>query len=433
MGVTGMSVACFLGGVGVDVLASDSRDALDPGSEARLRDAGVTVTLGANHVRPGDTVVISPGIPPGATLFREAHALGSEVISEPELFARCFGGPIVAITGTDGKSTVTTWIAHLLAVSGIGAVAGGNLGNPLIEEIGRAEMEIGVLEISAFQLITTPALAPAVALVTNLADDHLDHFGGDRVAYAAAKRRLVELCRPGATLIRADNDAAIGGWSAADGVHTHRYGSAATSAAWMEADALWLSTEEHGFVRLGDRGGLQLVGLHNAWNALGASIAAYAAGADLDAIREGLQSYTALPHRCAVIRTLRGVRWVNDSKGTTPHATSAALSGMSDPVVLIAGGSDKGADFDSLGALVRQHTRHVLLIGETAEAIATAIGPGHPVENSSTLEAAVERAAAIARPGDTVLLSPACASFDMFESYARRGECFEALVLRLSE
>ena len=433
MGVTGVAVARFLAARGVDVLATDARESLDPAIMESLLEAGVTLSLGANEVRAGDAVVISPGIPPGADIFRHAHAISSEVMSEPELFARCHSGPVVAITGTDGKSTVTTWIAHLLEASGIGAVAGGNLGNPLIEEVGRVGMDVAVLEISAFQLITTATLAPAVALVTNLADDHLDHFGGDRGAYAAAKRRLVDLCDQGSVLIRADHDPTINAWPIAPGVRSLGYGPSPSSTAWCDEETLWLSTEEHGAVHIGKRCELKLVGEHNVSNALGASIAAYASGASIDGIREGLRTYEALPHRCAVVRSRRGVRWVNDSKGTTPHATAAALAGTRESVVLIAGGSDKGADFASLGQLLRERTRHVILLGETAPAIAEAVGPAHSVERVASLADAVDRAADHAVAGEIVLLSPACASFDMFRSYQDRGERFEALVEALPE
>ena len=433
MGRTGISVACFLASRGVDVLASDSRTSLEPHTRALLSTAGVELSLGGNEVRGGDVVVISPGIRPGSRAFQDAHVRGAEVISEPELFARLFDGPIVAVTGTDGKSTVTTWIEHLLKLSGIGAMAGGNLGNPLIENVEDPGLEVGVLEISAFQLITTHSLVPAVALVTNLSEDHLDHFGGDESAYAAAKRRLVDLCIPQSTLFRADSEREILNWSRAGGGVSHRYGGMQGSGAWFEGDGIWISTEEHGPVQVGRRSELQLVGIHNAVNAVGAAGAAYAAGAEIEAIREGLGSYSGLPHRCVVVRTRRGVRWINDSKATTPNATAAALTGLDAPVVLIAGGSEKGVDYRGLGALLRQHASRLLLIGETADALEEAVGPLHPVERFPSLEAAVERADALTESGETVLLSPASASFDMFESYAARGERFESLVRALPE
>ena len=430
LGRTGISTTRYLAQNGVDVLASDQRTELPAGVAEELRDLGATISLGANQVREGDLVVISPGIAPHNPLFQEAHDRGSEVISEPELFARQFNKPIIAITGTDGKSTVTTWTAHLLNEGGVRAVAGGNLGNPLVDELSRPELEVAVLEISAFQLITTPSLVPAVAAVTNLADDHLDYFDGDAQAYANAKKHLVDLSRPETLVILPSDNEPPRIWSdSADGISVHvgleRWPD---MAGWLEDGKLMIQLPGEAPEFLIRKDELRLVGLHNVRNALYASLIARWFGVTQSAIRHGLASYEALPHRCRVVRRLDGVRYINDSKATTPNATMAALSGIEGSIVLIVGGSDKGSDYTELGAAIREQSRLVIAMGATAHEILDAVGPAHPQMLVSDLQAALSCARERALAGDVVLLSPACASFDQFKNYGHRGDVFTALV-----
>ncbi len=434
LGRTGIAVARYLGSHGVDVVASDSRSDLDPATQQELEDLGVQICLGDNPIRPGDTVVISPGIPPHHPLFQRAVAAGSEVISEPELFARCFGRPIIAITGTDGKSTVTTWTHHLLQHGGINALVGGNLGNPLIVDADHDSADVAVLEISAFQLVTTDSLIPAIAAVTNLADDHLDHFDGDRDRYIAAKKRLVDLCQPGSLIIRASDDPILSSWQLPAGTLDQRIGLVAAAGVhgWVEDGWLVLSPGDKTIPVL-PVNELPLVGSHNIRNALFASSMALHMGVSLDAIQAGLKTYEALPHRCTLVRCLNDVQYINDSKATTPNATMAALIGLEAPVILIVGGSDKGADYTDLGQAIGKYTRAVIGIGQTGPEILAAVPSHHPAHNAKDLATAINRARILAQAGDIVLLSPACASYDQFENYGHRGEIFTHLVEQVSD
>ena len=440
LGRTGVPVALYLARRGVDVLATDSREDLDPALRAELRDAGVHTELGRNRVREGDLVVISPGIKPASDLHKEAHARGAEVVSEPELFARCFDGPIVAVTGTDGKSTVTTWTAHLLEQSGIDARAGGNLGNPLIADLDDPP-EVAVVEISAFQLVNTPTLRPAAAAVTNLADDHLDYFGGDRAAYFASKRHLVDLCGPGSAVVLPGGAQEMSAWSFPVGATVLRTGldPREAPAAYPADGILCLRVARPGGSRpathepLVSVDELPLAGRHNQMNALMAAALARWTGATHEGICQGLRSYRPLAHRCQPVATIRGVRFVNDSKATNPHAASAALRGLDGPLVLISGGSDKGTDFTAFGRLVAERTRAMVATGDTAPKLLAAVPEGFPAQEAADLDGAIRLAFAKAEPGDTVLLSSACASFDRFRSFEHRGEVFCELVEKLRE
>lgn len=434
LGKTGISVSRYLANSGVDVLASDASPDLSPSALNELSAEGIAVELGANRVREGDLVVISPGIPPDSPVFQEARKLGADVISEPELFGRRFGRPILAVTGTDGKSTVTTWLAHILSEAGLTVAAGGNLGNPLVDELGRNDLDLAVVEISAFQLITTETLSPALAIITNIADDHLDYFGGNRDAYIQSKRHLLELCREGSFALSSETEAVVRSWPVPHGVNELVLGERRDggTSAWVEGDMLTIRPPdaEHALPLI-EKSALPLPGEHNVVNALFAALAAAAVGTPVEAIRSGLLSYTGLPHRCAPVMEVGGIRFINDSKATSPNATAAALTGIHGPIVLIAGGSDKGADFSDLGVLISAHTRAVVLCGETSGRLKEAIYDSHPVFVVESLEKAVSVAYEQAKPGDCVLLSPACASFDLFQSFAHRGETFEECVHRL--
>ena len=438
LGRTGIATARFLADLGVDVVASDNNEKIDPTVQMDLDARGVRVELGRNIVREGDTVVISPGIPPHSALFQHAQKMGGELISEPELFSRIFPKPIVAITGTDGKSTVTTWIAHILNLSGIKAIAGGNLGNPLLGEEGLDLLDVAVLEISAFQLVTTQTLQPAVAVVTNLAEDHLDYFEGSAESYEAAKRKLVDLCGQGSKVVVPAYDPVVLGWDIPLGAQRllSSRSPGEGNAAWLEGGAIWLGVDEAGKplsepVAVGSISDLPLVGAHNEKNALQVVLATRLMGVSLDSIRAGLTNYEPLPHRCTVVGTVDGIRFIDDSKATNPHAAMAALEGLDCSVVLIAGGSEKDSSFEAFGLAIGHHTRAVVATGETAERILGSVPAGHPAVHAKTFEEAVRSAFKLAKPGDTVLLSPGCASFDSFRSYGHRGEVFSALVLKM--
>lgn len=387
--------------------------------------AEVTYEAGTHTVTRGDVVVLSPGIPEVSPIRGEVARVASEVIGEMELFARLCPCPIIAITGTDGKSTTTTMIGAIMAASGRDTRVGGNLGNPLCDDVDTLRPEsIAVAEVSAFQLTTTDSFRPAVAVMTNIAEDHLDYHGGFE-PYQAAKRRVWLKMESGDTVIINGDDPRIAEWPLPEGPTIERFtlSDPKRGDAYLEGEALWLGEE-----RLMNREALKLLGDHNVANALSAALACRAMGVERPVIAEALAQYAPLAHRLQPVTRHQGVLWVNDSKATNPNAAMAGIKAITEPLIVLTGGSSKDADFGPLGALLAERAEAVICFGATREAIAEAVGDQERVEVVNTLAEAVSSAALRAREGDTVLLSPACASFDQFRSYAHRGDTFMALV-----
>lgn len=425
LGRTGRAVALYMAEQGARVIASDA--SMDDSKDAPLREAGITLRRGENWVEPGDVVVISPGIRPHSALFKQAHALGKMVWSGPELFARLSGIPIIAVTGTDGKSTVTTWIADLLTRSGVVACAGGNLGKPMVSWLSEGvEMDVGVVEISAFQLQTTAAFSPAITLITNVVDDHLDYFQGSASDYRGAKRKLLELTRPGAAFIAPSWDPEIASWDRPIGIQHCPFHRGEGKGIRVVQDTL----VEDGVLRVRSKD-MHVQGIHNLYN--GAMVVSVARLLDIPSsiVDLSLREYRPLPHRCEGIGTKRGVRFVNDSKATSPHAAMAAIQGVSGGVHVLMGGSEKGVSFQSLFSLCRQRRIRVYAYGETGPSISN--GVGDLAEVFHDLAGALASAYQRAEWGDTILLSPACASFDQFSSFEERGDRFREWVGALSE
>ena len=424
-GRSGRAAAQALASRGADVRLVEARaDAERPAGlhpDARFE-------AGTNHVRPGDVAVLSPGITEVSPLRAEIAAVAAEVIGEVELFFRLCPAPVLAITGTDGKSTTTTMLGDICRRSGRHTFVGGNLGNPLCEGLDELTADsVVVAEISAFQLTTCVDFRPRVAVVTNIAEDHLDYHGGF-APYQAAKRRIwARMGARDALLLNAD-DPHIGTWELPSGPALSRFSaSGRTDTDAFLADGVlqvWTGGELRPLMR---RDELPLLGVHNVANALAASLAAAAAGIDLATARAALLDYRPLPHRLERVGRVDGVTWIDDSKATNPNAAAAGIAAIEGPLILLAGGSSKDADFGPLAALIRQRSRHTFVFGATRAALAEAIGPDHPLTVVETLAEAVRGAAGIARAGDTVLLGPACASFDQFRSYAHRGDVFTEL------
>ena len=432
LAVTGRAVARALLARGWDVVAADDR----PGPDARRAADELGITL--VEAPPADRlvgltagaelVVVSPGVPAVHPVF--SLPPGTEVVSEIELAARWATVPMVAVTGTNGKTTVVTLAARMLAESGVKAVAAGNIGLPLIEAVDSLPAGEGVLvvEVSSFQLALTTSFHPAVATWLNLAEDHLD-WHPSLEHYAAAKARIWRNQGPGDTAVVNADDGAV--------MH------AATSGPSAPRSRLVTFGREGGdyTCRQGTLvapGGAVIAAVaelpralpHDVSNCLAAVASAVPAGATLPGCRRALLDFEGLPHRVALVRESGGVRFYDDSKATTPASVLAALSGF-DSVVLIAGGRNKGLDLGVLrhGA---QHVRAVVAIGEAAAEVAAVFAGVRPVRHAGSMQQAVELAAAAARPGDAVLLSPGCASFDWYRSYAERGDDFAAAVGRLS-
>jgi UDP-N-acetylmuramoylalanine--D-glutamate ligase len=431
LGKTGHSVIRYLVARGCRIAATDTRR--EPPGFALLRAAhpAVHLSLGgldAALLDDAELVVASPGLPQDDPFFTVARARGLEVIGDIELFARSGARPVAGITGTNGKSTVTTLLAHMANRTGTPARAGGNLAPPALDLLQDGGAALYVLELSSYQLETTHTLSLATATVLNVTADHLDRYH-DLESYAAAKARIFERC--GTAVLNMD-DARVAAM-ARPGQQKLGFSLDATSGAdyvlASEGGRDWLCRRGEKLIAMDE---LQLVGSHNAANALAALAMGEALGLARPSMLMALKEFKGLPHRAALVGEIAGVRYVNDSKGTNVGATLAAVAGFRGPLLLIAGGDGKNQDFAPLAPALSGKVRRVLTIGRDAARIEAALAGVCPTERCTTLEDAVIAAARAARPGDTVLLSPACASLDMFRDYAQRGEVFTAAVRKLA-
>jgi UDP-N-acetylmuramoylalanine--D-glutamate ligase len=425
LGDTGLSVARWVEREGGAVRVADTRR-----SPPREKDFAGELHTGAfkSALLEGvDLVCISPGLPLGAPLVRSALDQRIPVVGDIELFAwhvrangPCF---VVGVTGTNGKSTVTALIGHLLRSAGTDCEVAGNIGPPALDALARRAVPPAawVLELSSYQLETTSSLNADAAAMLNLSEDHLDRYA-DLDAYGAAKARIF---LGGGTQVLNRDDARSRALAIPGRKHiTFGLDMPPGNEDWgvvQVKGSRWLAQGANPLI---EAASLPIHGLHNAANALAACALARAAGVPYDALLEGLRTFRGLPHRLERVATRRGVDWYDDSKGTNVGATVAALRGLHQRTVLILGGDGKGQDFSPLREPVRKFASHVLLIGRDAPLIAKVVQG----ESCNSLEDAVRRAAALAKPGEAVLLSPACASFDMFRDYRHRGEVFAAAV-----
>ena len=418
LGDTGLSVARWVERHGGRPRVADTRAA-----PPRRRDYAGELHSGAfspQLLAGVDLVCVSPGLPLDQPVVMEAVSKSIPVVGDVELFAWENASRVLAITGTNGKTTVTALTGHLLRSAGVDCQVAGNIGPAVLEAAMNrsAAPAAWVLELSSYQLETTWSLEPRAAAVLNLTEDHLDRYASLE-HYGAAKARIFQ--GDGLQVLNLD-DARV----AAMQLRGRRYATFSTrqdKADWHIRDGM-LAHRGEPFLAAN---ALAIRGSHNAANALAACALAHELGTPLEALAEGLQSFKGLPHRLQLLATRRGVEWYDDSKGTNVGATLAALSGLAKPAILILGGEGKGQDFSPLGPAVARYAVHVLLIGRDAPLIQEAVGG----ERCASLDEAVQRAAELARPGQVVLLSPACASFDMFRDYRHRGEAFAAAVARL--
>ena len=440
LGRTGLSCARYLRARGWRLAITDTR--AQPPELARLRelDPQIPVRLGGLDTRLLDEavcVVASPGVSLAEPFFVEARRRGLEIVGDIELFARAVDAPVAGITGTNGKSTVTTLLGRMAERAGIEVRVGGNLGEPALDLLAPARAtQLYVLELSSFQLEATTSLQLKAASVLNVTPDHLDRYP-TVAAYAQAKARIFARCdtavinlddplvvampRPGQRTLSFSLRASIGAdYSIAEGGPRS---STQRAAGW------WLTRAGEPLLPVS---ALKIKGLHNAANALAALALGEALGVALPAMLAELQAFPGLPHRSQWVAELNGVTYINDSKGTNVGATLAAVAGMQGTLVMIAGGDGKNQDFAPLAAAFRGKVRHAVLIGRDAGVIARALQGVCTVELCASLEEAVRAAARAARPGETVLLSPACASLDMFRDYTHRGAVFTQTVKGLA-
>ncbi len=430
LGRTGISCARYLHARGWRLAVTDTRAQPPELAALRALDASIPVSLGALDARLLDgavCVVASPGVSLAEPFFAAARRLGLEILGDVELFARAAHAPVVGITGTNGKSTVTTLVGRMAARAGLKVQVGGNLGEPALDLLDAAT-ELYVLELSSYQLETTASLHCRAAAVLNVSPDHLDRYA-DVAAYAAAKARLFARCD--IAVINLDDPLVVGMPHAAARTLSFSLRAAigADYAIARCAGEWWLTRREEPLLPLA---AMQIKGLHNAANALAALALGEALALPQAAMLEELQSFAGLAHRSQWVADVGGVTYVDDSKGTNVGATLAAVAGMEGPLVMILGGEGKNQDFTPLAQAFRGKVRCAVLIGRDAAALEQALGGVCAIARATTLPAAVAAAAAAAQPGDTVLLSPACASFDMFRDYAHRGAVFAQAVRELA-
>lgn len=481
LGVTGLAAARWCERQGVPVRVADTRAQTPALADAQAMLTQAELVLGQPRFEPGlldgvDRVVVSPGLALDsaavAPLVQAAHASGIPVIGEVELFAQALAAlreseaysPVVlAVTGTNGKTTVTALTALLIQAAGLRSQAAGNIGpaalDALIAALDAGELpEVWVLELSSFQLETLASLAPHASAVLNISEDHLDWHGG-LDAYAAAKARIY--AHAGIAIVNRDDARVRAMVERLDLPQVRSFGGDAPvlagdlgiendfSMAWLAEAAIDEfggepaprrrkgdpppSRAEGRLNRLMPADALQIRGRHNALNAQAALLLARSIGLAWAPLLRALRTYRGEPHRVAWVRNVGGVDFIDDSKGTNVGATVAALQGLGTKVVLIAGGDGKGQDFSPLAPVVALHARAVVLIGRDAEPLQAALAStGVPCEKAADLVVATERALALAQPGDAVLLSPACASFDMFRNYVHRADVFVDAVQELA-
>ena len=435
LGDTGLACARHLHAHGIDFALADSRAAPPRLDEARRTVPGVEVRLGpfdCEWFAQAVELVLSPGVSVREPAVAAAVAGGVPVIGELELFARAVHAPVAAVTGTNGKSTVCAWVRDMAAAGGRRVSIGGNFGPPAVSLLAD-EPDLHVVEVSSFQLETTRSLRPRIATFLNITADHLDRYRG-LDDYRATKARLAD--HAGAAVVGRDDP-----WLAEFAQDLRRRGTPVTTfTAGPPADGEFglVSHARREWLACGgapwfEVGALALAGRHNVLNALAAAATADTLEIDGAAIRRALASFEGLNHRCELVSSEGGVRWYDDSKGTNVGATVAAVGGFDAPLVLIAGGEGKGADFTPLARALREasgRVREVVLLGRDAPGIRALVEGDLPVTSVRDMAEAVGRARAVARPGDVVLLSPACASWDMYRDYRERGADFQARVAR---
>lgn len=435
LGQSGLSCARFLARQAVPFAVTDSRERPPGVDDLRAELPAVEISLGGFDEKLfqwAQRLIVSPGISVNEPLIVDAQRRGVEVIGDIEVFAWVAQAPVVAITGSNGKSTVTSLLAQMAKDAGRDVRVGGNIGTPALELIQEDEPDLYVLELSSFQLDTTFSLHAAAAVVLNISPDHMDRYH-DLAHYAASKQRIFsdgDLSADAVAVINRD-DACV----AVMPVGQHKKVSFGLGVPGenqfgrIEKDnQFWLARGAQALLPVSQ---MCMAGEHGQANALAALALGESVGLPMAGMLSTLQSFSGLPHRTQFVAEADGVTWINDSKGTNVGATLSALQGLDGPLILIAGGQGKGADFSPLRDVVRNKVRAVILLGEDAALIEQVLAGVVPVSQASNMTAAVMRAQLLAQPGDAVLLSPACASFDMFTGFEARGEAFMAAVRAL--
>ena len=436
LGRSGAASAIFLQERGAKVTVSDSK------SEAQLQndvpallDRGISIEAGRHGertFRDQDLIVVSPGVPSDQPQLQQARALGIPVIGEVELAFRHLQGKVLAITGSNGKTTTTSLVGEILEKSGKQTLVGGNIGTPVISLVGKSTPETNlVLEISSFQLETIARFRPWIAAILNVTPDHLDRHHTFQ-AYVDAKARIFENQQAGDfALLNVDDSACVALRSRVKSeLYWFSRKQEVERGAYLKGDQVIFRRNGTGQPVL-RRNEIQLKGEHNVENVLAAVAMSMLAGCAPEQVRRAVMEFHAVEHRLELVTSINGVTFYNDSKATNVDATIKALESFPGNIHIILGGKDKGSDYPLLNPLLRERVKRAYLIGAAAEKIASQIKGAAPLVHSGTLEHAVRQAFDAARPGDVVVLAPACASFDQFENYEQRGRVFKELVFLL--
>lgn len=443
LGKSGISAARYLAGVGANVTVTDVKTREELGDVLKPISAlNIQFKLGANdlsHIENYDTVIASPGVPLDLPQLKDAQKHKIPIIGELELAVTQIDKPIIAVTGTNGKTTTTALIGHLLNLSGQKACVAGNIGICLLDVLDEArQSDFVVLEVSSFQIETTPSLKPYISILLNVTPDHLDRHLSF-TAYAECKSNLIHKTPAQGYGIYNVTDEAISAKVLSarcrlipfDAAGRHLSSKRKKSwGAWFGDGLLNVSLND--VVIKFDLENVTLEGIHNRENMLAALAAALVADADIDALQEALRSFKGLPHRVQLVGEYKGVRFYDDSKGTNVGATIRALEGFAEPVVLIAGGLSKGASFSVMSEQIKKHVKKLVLIGDAAAQMEKEFGGSVDTSLAASMDEAVKIATTTAAPGEVVLLSPACASFDMFKDYADRGDAFQRAVKKVA-
>ena len=435
---SGKAVARLLKDAGALVFVSE-RERANDAHMAFLHELNITGEFGGHtsRVLEADLIVVSPGVPSSIPILREARDRLIPVVSEVEVAAWFCPSPMVAITGSNGKTTTSSLVAHIFETAGLDYVLAGNIGNAFSEFVPTLNMgTTAILEISSFQLDHIDTFRPRVSLLLNITPDHLDRYDSfDH--YVQSKFRIMKNQGAGDAVIYNFDDALVRRGVSSTLDHSAAAGYAFSSqsevkpGAFIRGDSLVLRTNQSEEVLMA-RDELALPGRHNLYNSLAAAMAARVMEVRVESIRESLMTFEGVRHRLEFIREVKGVRYVNDSKATNVNAVWYALESMEAPVILIAGGRDKGNDYDAIADLVAEKVRAIVAVGESAERVAAALGSMVDVcVQADSMDDAVGQASRLAQPGDVVLLSPACASFDMFTNYEARGDAFRDAVKML--
>ncbi len=427
---SGYAAALLLGDLGATVTVTEKNPAEKISVDLQeLTHGGVRMELGGHTRGPflsADLLVVSPGVDLRMPLLQEARAAGVPLWSEVELAYRATEATFIGVTGTNGKSTTTRLIGALLTAARYPTTVAGNIGTPLCQVVpGLPREHLVVAELSSFQLEATVTFTAKVALLLNLSPDHLDRYASEE-DYYAAKARIFSTQGPEDFAILNADDPLVLRWASPPSrriLFSRR--SRVEDGAWLEGTMIWMGRGGRAEKVCGAEE-LQIHGVHNLENALAAAAVAAVLGVEPEVVAQALCDFRGLPHRLEFVGEFGGVRYVNDSKGTNVGAVIKSLESFHVPVVLIAGGREKGSDFTPLAPAVKGKVRTLILIGEAKERLRAQLAGCCPMEEAATMEEAVEKAAAVARAGDVVLLSPACASFDMFRDFEERGQAFTA-------